>query len=167
MSRSPGGEVRDVHISPDERTVAVAAARALYLLNPRPPRTWTKLDASGGSPHRVLFSPGGGLLASVWSGGEIRIYSLASRQRVRTLYVGDKQTHAALLAFSPDGRHLAATDGSRVIQIWAMREGSTPVALTAPRIPIQSLWFTPDGQSVVVSGRGDRYLRSLPVPGTP
>jgi WD40 repeat protein len=167
MSQSPSGRVRDVDISPDNRVVAVAGERAIYLLNPHPgQQIWTALDASVGEPQRVLFSPGGGLLATVWSDGEIRLYSVASRERVRTMRVGDRWV-PALLAFSPDGQQLAATDGFRVIQIWAMRDGSTPVALTAPRSPVQSLWFTADAQNVVVSGRGDRYLRSLPIPVTP
>ncbi len=71
-----------------------------------------------------------------------------------------------LLAFSAGGQMLAATDGLRVIQVWPMRQFSAPVALTAPRGPVRSLWFAPDGGSLVVSAYGDRYLRTLSLPVT-
>ncbi len=176
MTRSPGGRVRDVDISADARAVAVASDDALYLLNPRPgQQQWTAIDvptdepARRGrtSPQQVRFSPGGGILASVWSDGEIRIYSMVTREWVRSMPFGREGPWRRLVAFSPDGQLLAVTDGGRVIQIWAMRSGSSPVALTAPRGAVRSLWFTADGESVVIASWGDRYLRALPLPGAP
>jgi WD40 repeat protein len=164
MTRSPHGRVRDVDISPDNRAMAVASDEALYLLNPRPDlRTWTVIDTSRGSPEQVRFSPGGGVLAAAWSDGEIRVYSVVTRDRLKTMRIGRVGGEHTLLAFSPDGELLAATDGNRVIQIWPMGYGA-PAALTAPRGAVRSMWFTSDGRSIVVSARGDRYLRRLPLP---
>jgi WD40 repeat protein len=170
MTRSPSGDVRDVDASSDNRAVAVASDEALYLLTIRPfDRAWTGIESSSStaSPQQVQFSPGGGVIASVWSNGEIRVYSAATRDRLKTMRVGPEHGFARLLAFSPDGQLLAATDGHRVIQVWSMRHGSPAVAITAPYGPLQSMWFTPDGENLVVSGHGDRYLRSLPLPGRP
>ena len=176
MTRSPGGRVRDVDISRDARAVAVASDDAIYLLNPRPgQQQWTAIDvptdepARRGrtSPQQVRFSPGGGILASVWSDGEIRIYSMVTREWVRSMPFGREGPWRRLLAFSPDGQLLAATDGGRVIQVWAMRSGSSPVALTAPRGAVRAMWFAADGESVVIASWGDRYLRALPLPGAP
>jgi WD40 repeat protein len=150
----------------------VAADEAVYLLAPRT-RSWTPIDADRGdvggsraSPREVRFSPGGGTLAAAWSDAEIRVYSLTTRERVKTMRFGREGLGPRLLAFSPGGLMLAATDGQRVIQVWPMSEFGAPVALTAPRGPVQSMWFAPDGRSLVISAYGDRYLRTLPLPAT-
>jgi WD40 repeat protein len=194
MTRSPGGNVHDIDIGSDGHTIAVASAEAVYLLAIRPAgQTWTPIDSAvlesdqefdtrlrsnpglplsrrrGGTPQYVKFSPGGGLLASSWSNGEIRVYSVASHDQIHTIRFGNEGRPARFLSFSPDGRLLAATDGNRIIQLWSMNVLRTvaPVAITAPYGPVRSMWFTPDGKRLVVSGYKDRYLRALPIPVTP
>jgi WD40 repeat protein len=170
MTRSPRGNVRDVDVSTDNRAVAVASDEGVYLLTIRPfDRAWAAIESSSSdaSPSQVQFSPGGGVIASVWSNGEIRVYSSATRDRLKTVRIGPEHGFGRLLAFSPDGQLLAATDGHRVIQVWSMSHSSPAVAITAPRGPVRSMWFTPDGAHLVVSAYGDRYLRSLPLPGKP
>jgi WD40 repeat protein len=167
MSRTPRGNVRDIDISPDGRSIAVAADDALYLVNVVPPhnRTWAPIDTFGASPQRVRFNPGGGVLAAVWTDGEIRLYSAVSRDRLKVLRFGGSGP-APLLAFSPNGQLFAASDGNRIIQVWSTGFGA-PVAVTAPHGPVRSMWFTADSRGIVVATQGDRYLRVLPLPETP
>jgi WD40 repeat protein len=188
-ARAPRGGVNDVDVSPDNQVLAVGASGGVYLLTPHT-RVWALVDSIDGesdegflerlrvnpgiglgrrsnpSPKQVLFSPGGGLLAAFWSDGEIRVYSVATRERVRAMRMGG-ETHLAQLAFSSDGKLLAASDGNRIIYVWAMRAGAAPIALTAPRGRVQAMWFTQDGRSLVVAGYRDRYLQKLPLPATP
>jgi WD40 repeat protein len=167
ISRTPRGNVRDIDISPDGRSIAVAADDALYLVNVVPPhnRTWAPIDTFGGAPQRVRFNPGGGVLAAVWTDGEIRLYSAVSRDRLKVLRFGGSGP-APLLAFSPNGQLFAATDGNRIIQVWSTGFGA-PVAITAPQGRVRSMWFTADSRSIVVATQGDRYLRVLPLPEAP
>ena len=165
MSRTPRSNVRDIDISPDGRSIAVAGDDALYLVSPHPnQRTWTAIDTLGGSPRRVRFNPGGGILAAVWDDGEIRVYSAVTRDRLKTLRFGGSGP-TPLLAFSPSGQWFAATDGGRIIQVWATGFGA-PMALTAPGGWVRSMWFAADSKSIIVATQGDRYLRVLPLPDT-
>jgi WD40 repeat protein len=189
ITRSPGGNIRDVDLSSEAGAVAIAAEDGLYLLKVRPHgRTWTVIDSSysethqefsdrmranpaagygprsGGSPQQVRFGPGGGVIASIWSTGDVRLYSVATLDRMKAIKFGRDHGSARLLAFSPDGKMLAASDGDRVIQVWSVGPITRAVALTAPRGPVRSMWFASDGQSIVVAAAGDRYLRILPVP---
>jgi hypothetical protein len=128
----------------------------------------------GGSLHSVTFSRMGDFMATVWSDGEIRVYR--GRGVFNTLPPIGQNPLRRLVAFAHDsgvayGRDgiIAATDGDRIIKLkWLMRSGPG-ATLEAPYGggPIQSIWFTEDNLNVVVSARGDRYLRILRVPGGP
>jgi WD40 repeat protein len=168
MSRTPRGNIRNIDISADGRSIAVAADDGLYLVSPHPHlRKWTLIDTLGlgRPPYRVRFNPGGGILAAIWSEGEVRLYSAVSRDILKRFRFGSFGP-GAQLAFSPDGQRYAATDGNRIIQVWSTGFGA-PVALTAPSGPVRSMWFTADSKSIVIAAVGDRYLRSLPLPGMP
>jgi hypothetical protein len=177
ITRGPGGKVRDVAIQSNLRWMAAVSDDAVYLSAVRNGlQTWTAVDTStGGSPQSVYFSRHGWIVATVWSDGEIRL----SRGRgvFSTLPPLGQNPARRLVAFANDwdvnvmfrdDGVIAATDGDRVIKIkWLKRAPNPGVTLTAPRGPIQSLWFTADNRNVVFSARGDRYLRTLRVPDGP
>jgi WD40 repeat protein len=189
MNRGPYGYVRDAAIGPTDGELAVASDRALSVsrwYNER--RFWIPLsDSNGGpdgdaeprgaSPVSLTFSlPGSrtvgptyGVVAALWSDGEIRFYNPEGGRwgfRLPAVAPGASSSARRLMAFNLPHTHFAATDGDRVVQVWRLGQDATPVTLTVPRGPIRSLWFTPDGGSVVVSIPGDRQLRRFPVPAT-
>jgi WD40 repeat protein len=54
-------------------------------------------------------------------------------------------------AFSPDGKHLAATTGEGDCRIWDTATGEQVAVLRDPRIVLSSVAFAPNGRFVVTS----------------
>ncbi len=177
---SPGEDIRDIDVSPDGSTIAVATDGGLYLV-PRRTGAWSLFDSSGAEsaaelnerlreggvvgrragtpPTYVTFSRDGQLLATAHH-REIRVYSVPTRQLLRTF----RFNGTTRIAFSHDGKRLAAVDGHRIIMIWPLTGGTAPLALTTSIGPLWSLSFAPNGRSLIVAGYGERYLRALPIP---
>ena len=69
-----------------------------------------------------------------------------------------KRTGVSALAFSPDGRWLAAGSRSGTIQVWDTQiTNALPMTLPGHEAPIRGLAFTPDG-TTLVSGSADRVV---------
>jgi WD40 repeat protein len=104
----------------------------------------------------VAVSPDDRLLA--WSGfeGRTRLHDLVTRQRLQTL-VGHNPS-VAELAFSPDGRWLAATGSGGAVDVWGLDETAEPALLPPSSGEAGvSLAFSPDGRTIAV-GRIDGVL---------
>ncbi len=112
-------------------------------------------------PQGVAFSPDGGLLACVSSDNSIVMWDTGTWQRVAT-YEG-KPSRAVLdynpLAFSPDGRLLAAADNNHhTISLWDVAAHEKAGTLTGHKFFVRSISFSPDGQTIA-SGSFDRTVR--------
>ncbi|MER5783161.1 AAA family ATPase [Streptomyces mobaraensis] len=84
-----------------------------------------------------------------------RPYSLTlrdTRLRRRSL------TGLEALAFSPDGRTLAAADDNHTIQLWDIGTGQPTLTLTGHTDKVGPLAFSPDGKTLM-SGGDDRTVR--------
>jgi WD40 repeat protein len=78
-------------------------------------------------------------------GGQVRVWDLVGGKEVRRF--GAKDTSPGALAFSPDGRTLAVTDGEAV-RLWSLptgREGPRVAAGTLGPYPARAA-FSPEGQ---------------------
>jgi len=53
----------------------------------------------------------------------------------------------AVVAFAPDGKHLAVAEGNSTLWIWDMASGK-PLRRSAVRRGTQTLWFSPDGKTL-------------------
>jgi len=190
MTRGPYGTVRQAAIGPSDGELAVLSDRAVSVsrwYNER--RFWIPLGGSnresdaegdpprGASPVSLAFSlPGSpqasyhhGAIATLWSDGEIRFYNPEGAPwglNLPSAPAGGRGSARQLMAFNVPHTHFAATDGDRVVRVWRLQQSSAVTILTVPHGPIRSLWFTPDGGSVVVSTPGDRHLRRFPVAAT-
>jgi eukaryotic-like serine/threonine-protein kinase len=118
----------------------------------------------------VAFSPDGQWLAyggnNAARGGDntVRLWDLAKGQEVGVLTVEDKMrrgTTIGALAFSPDGRRLAAV-GVGMIRIWDLRTFQE-LYVIAPAAPTCDLAFSPDGGWLVAVG-GIQPVRSVSTP---
>jgi WD40 repeat protein len=113
------------------------------------------------------FSPVGALVAVAGLGGQIRLVDRTSGRERGTL---DGDADVLNLAFSPDGRTLAAvsahrdTDGVQraSVELWDVaarrRLGHEPLLEWPDTHFVRSVEFAPDGNSLVVAGVGPAPL---------
>jgi len=109
--------------------------------------------------------PNGRLAALSEDGGAIEVVDLATAELVTTLDPGDAAGGAGLLsplAFSPDGRWLAAGSSSGRVLLWDTRSWQVAKAWDAVQgHGVDSLVFTPDSRFLVSGGAGAASIWSV------
>jgi WD40 repeat protein len=102
---------------------------------------------------RMLFSPDGGLLATVGEGGyfghddkgqhTVKIWDSSTGELVRTL--GDHRKAVCDIAFGPDARYLASADDDGAVSVQNVKSGQTAHSFRT-RGGAASVAFRPDGR---------------------
>jgi dipeptidyl aminopeptidase/acylaminoacyl peptidase len=116
-----------------------------------------RLLGHDGGVHSVCFSPNGKWLASASADRTVRVWEVATG---RELYRLRHEVSVFLLAFSPDGRMLAAAGGQytndppgdKRIVLWEMASGKERRRLTGDSWVTGALAFSPDGQFLASGG---------------
>jgi WD40 repeat protein len=103
------------------------------------------------------FAIGDRSLAVEGAGSDILLYDLATGERRRALGMPIRDVRG--LAFSPDGRTLAASSAhDHEIVLWDLAAGRERTRLRGHESPVLRLAFAPDGRSLASGGQGDRMI---------
>jgi WD40 repeat protein/class 3 adenylate cyclase/energy-coupling factor transporter ATP-binding protein EcfA2 len=163
----------DPVLSPDGRTLAAPSGDDVRLFDLPGRRLLATVEAPAGQrPSRAAFSPDGRLVAisrprpeeganeeeHLTTPWEILLADARTGREVGTIATGSEVI--AALAFSPDGRLVAADNGDGRLNIWNVaqrRRQAGPLDVDPVPEPLQAVAFSPDGRTLA-AGSGDGTL---------
>lgn len=148
--------------SPDGKALAIFAENSIGVWDVATGRERLVLEGHTGYMAHVgaiAFSPDGKILASVGSDLEVHLRDAAGGRVVRILRAAEDpgnpiHPHSGgltCLAFSPDGKAVAAGCVDGTVRLWDAETGEEVRRLSAPHQVIDSLVFSGDGKTLVAS----------------
>jgi WD40 repeat protein len=147
------GQLRDIAFSHDATSHLLAvSSETLHLWNVADRREERQLTDPEGSPSSCLaFSPDGKTIARpAGFDGAIQLWRVADGKRLKRL-TGKNQSDYAL-AYSPDGKHLAATGREGHLTIWDLETGEASEPFATDGLADGRLAFSPDGRTIATRG---------------
>ncbi len=158
------GAVQHVAFSPDGERLAtlsnavvqlaaIGSRRSLAQLTLDAPVWAAAFSPDGGYLAAAAWDPGGHRLdEAVWDSGEdhdvLQIIATDGREVARINHAGK----ISVLAFSPDGKYLAATgSGSMTVRVFTVENGSKLFEISRDD-PVWAAAFNPDGQRLAIAG---------------
>jgi WD40 repeat protein/serine/threonine protein kinase/tetratricopeptide (TPR) repeat protein len=106
----------------------------------------------------VTFRPDGKRLA--WAGEDrtVRVWDSSTGQEILSLQAEGNRAGSQCVAFSPDGRRLAAASSDR-LRVWNAETGQEVLALGGHAASIWDVAFSPDGEWLASAGGDDRAVK--------
>ena len=112
-----------------------------------------------GTVEDVAFSPDGKTLALASREGSVQLWDVATGKILQTLKGHSSAVQAVV--FSPDGRTLASGSSDETVRLWNVETRRELMQLDRGGVElgqVHSLAFSPDGQHLLVGGRGAALL---------
>jgi WD40 repeat protein len=157
------GKVDSVAYSPDGKTAAAVwdngIMRVWRVSNPLRPVLAATIKTRPGGIDRLAFSPDGGILA-LHELHSLELWDTGDGTRKPVLLSDTPVTSSRAdstwlpVAFSPDGRLVAAGDGDGRFRIWNVADPAHPgriASVAASSRPLTSVAFSPDGDALAVA----------------
>ncbi len=152
-------EVQALTFSPDGASVVFASGRYLCRWDIAAGAVEEKWLRAANYCHDLAFAPDGSLVAATCyhrygAADCFRVDLFPIREQAKKTWLVGDYCAPTCLAFSPDGRFLAAGSECRQVRLWSMKEKARAVAWKCDAA-VQSLAFSPNGNVVAVAaGRG-------------
>ncbi|MFO0845522.1 MAG: protein kinase [Gemmataceae bacterium] len=127
-------------------------------------RELVAITGCGPNVTAMAFSPDAGRLATTGfspcsPGGEVQVWDAVAGSRL-VLLKTTAPGHLTLLAFSPDGRHVAAGPaGFDPVTLWSAADGRLLHAIDQQGRPVCSVAFSPDGGQLATYSACDQTAR--------
>ena len=153
LCAGPVAPVTAMDFSPDGKTLAVGGYREVLLWDLAQAALAKRLPA-GGVVRAVAFSKGGQLLA-VGEGipgrsGAVRLFAMPEGRLVRALR--EPKDTVCSVAFSPDGKFLAAGGADSAVRVWETETGKLAVTFPEVRGRIACVAFSHNGMHLAAGG---------------
>ncbi len=150
--------VESVAFSPDGTLLASGSRdETIKLWDVKTGKELATLKGEWGAARSVVFSPNGKLLASGHGNGVVKLWDVASRKESVPLRWRGNLADCNSVAFSPDGKSLAAACDTKV-RWWDVSTGNELLALEGHTRQVVSVAFSPDG-NLLASGSIDRTIK--------
>jgi tricorn protease-like protein len=136
--------------------VSVGSSGSLYVWDVATGKGATRF-ATDASAWPLSLSSDGRTVATVhWQGTALHLWDLKTGKERRTL-----EMHSGTgwnLAFSPDGRLLAAGGVNNALCLWEASTGRERLRLEGHTTAIDALDYAPDGRTVATAGKGGKVI---------
>jgi WD40 repeat protein len=155
---SRGDDVQMVSFSPDStRFLTVGGDRFARLFDVSRPEKDPILLNHRDQVNTARFSPSGRTIATGGANNFVRIWDASTGDPKFELEGGGRISD---LAFSPDDSLLATAGGNdTTARVWNLERRTSVAIITAHKSGVESVTFSPDGRSVVTTGRdGKGYI---------
>ncbi len=160
LALSPDGKTLAVGVLNGNRSPQSKAAPSVQLWDIERQGLYRKLRPAAAPPGKICFSPDGSLLAtSAVRGSPLQLWRVSDGSEVRSFQV-EADAHGrepAPIAFTPDGKRLAAADANREIYIWELATGDKIRTFQGHQKAVTSIAFSPDGMTLL-SGSEDATM---------